>query len=171
MTAIRPIETHYNGYRFRSRLEARYAVFFDALGLKYRYEPEGYALGAVGWYLPDFQICFPAVPLAGGAMDAVWIEIKPQPPSALEITRAQALAAHTGQIVQIYQDLPNPHDVLDGSTQVLHFYPRSQPEVHYEWVPLYESLLMLTYWRPGSMAQYGYHECARAFRLALCVLD
>lgn len=31
---IKPIETHYNGYRFRSRLEARWAVFFDALGIK-----------------------------------------------------------------------------------------------------------------------------------------
>ena len=28
---IKAIETVYNGYRFRSRLEARWAVFFDAL--------------------------------------------------------------------------------------------------------------------------------------------
>ena len=27
---IRPIETEYRGYRFRSRFEARWAVFFDA---------------------------------------------------------------------------------------------------------------------------------------------
>lgn len=39
---IKPIETYYNGYRFRSRLEARWAVFFDALGVRYEYEPEGY---------------------------------------------------------------------------------------------------------------------------------
>ena len=39
---IKPIETHYNGYRFRSRLEARWAVFFDAAGIKYVYEPEGF---------------------------------------------------------------------------------------------------------------------------------
>ena len=30
---IKPIETHYKGYRFRSRLEARWAVFFDAAKL------------------------------------------------------------------------------------------------------------------------------------------
>jgi hypothetical protein len=35
----------YNGYRFRSRLEARWAVFFDELGVAYRYEPEGFELG------------------------------------------------------------------------------------------------------------------------------
>ena len=28
--SIKPIETNYKGYRFRSRLEARWAVFFDA---------------------------------------------------------------------------------------------------------------------------------------------
>jgi len=41
---IKPIETVYNGYRFRSRLEARWAVFFDAAGIKYEYEPEGYII-------------------------------------------------------------------------------------------------------------------------------
>ena len=32
---MKAIETEYNGYRFRSRLEARWAVFFDALGIEY----------------------------------------------------------------------------------------------------------------------------------------
>ena len=53
---IKAIETVYNGYRFRSRLEARWAVFFDALGIEYQYEPEGFDLGEDGWYLPDFYL-------------------------------------------------------------------------------------------------------------------
>ncbi|MBA3474287.1 MAG: hypothetical protein H0T57_13855 [Rubrobacter sp.] len=53
---IKAIETRYNGYRFRSRLEARWAVFFDTLGITYEYEPEGYDLGEAGWYLPDFWL-------------------------------------------------------------------------------------------------------------------
>ena len=53
---IKPIETIYKGYRLRSRLEARWAVFFDALGLQWEYEPEGYDLGDGLWYLPDFLI-------------------------------------------------------------------------------------------------------------------
>lgn len=53
---IKPIETIYKGYRFRSRLEARWAVFFDALGIEWKYENEGYDLGELGWYLPDFEI-------------------------------------------------------------------------------------------------------------------
>ncbi len=31
-------ETYYDGYRFRSRLEARWAVFFNNIGLEYEYE-------------------------------------------------------------------------------------------------------------------------------------
>ena len=59
---IKPIETQYNGYRFRSRLEARWAVFFDSLGINYEYEKEGYDLGfnditnETVYYLPDFYL-------------------------------------------------------------------------------------------------------------------
>jgi hypothetical protein len=41
---------------FRSRLEARWAVFFDACGIKYEYEPEGFDLGNGVYYLPDFYL-------------------------------------------------------------------------------------------------------------------
>ena len=52
---IKAIETIYNNYRFRSRLEARWAVFFDAIGIKYEYEVEGYDINGVR-YLPDFWL-------------------------------------------------------------------------------------------------------------------
>lgn len=53
---IKAIETQYRGYNFRSRLEARWAVFFDALHIKWEYEVEGFDLGEFGWYLPDFWL-------------------------------------------------------------------------------------------------------------------
>jgi hypothetical protein len=56
---IQAIETLYRGYRFRSRLEARWAVFFDALGLSWKYEAEGYEFPNYPHpirYLPDFVI-------------------------------------------------------------------------------------------------------------------
>jgi hypothetical protein len=53
---VKAIETVYNGYRFRSRLEARWAVFFDALGVEYEYEPEGFELPSGRRYLPDFRM-------------------------------------------------------------------------------------------------------------------
>ena len=52
---IKAIETEYKGYRFRSRLEARWAVFFDACGFRWDYEPEGYEVDGVK-YLPDFRL-------------------------------------------------------------------------------------------------------------------
>jgi len=56
MADIKPIETVYNGYKFRSRLEARWAVFFDIVGIKYEYEPEGLKLSDGSYYLPDFYL-------------------------------------------------------------------------------------------------------------------
>lgn len=53
MSDIRAIETCYKGYRFRSRLEARWAVFFESLGLAWEYEAEGFELTS-GRHLPDF---------------------------------------------------------------------------------------------------------------------
>jgi hypothetical protein len=50
---IKAIETEYKGYLFRSRLEARWGVFFDSLGIKWQYETEGYEIDTYR-YLPDF---------------------------------------------------------------------------------------------------------------------
>jgi ribosomal protein S27E len=56
MGELKAIETKYAGCRFRSRLEARWAVFFNHLGVKWEYEKEGYDLGEAGCYLPDFWL-------------------------------------------------------------------------------------------------------------------
>ena len=53
---IKAIQTEYNGIKFRSRLEARWAVFFDAVGVKWEYEPEGFDLSNGIRYLPDFLL-------------------------------------------------------------------------------------------------------------------
>ena len=52
---IKAIQTEYAGCRFRSRLEARWAVFFDTLGVDWQYEPQGYEGNGVR-YLPDFLL-------------------------------------------------------------------------------------------------------------------
>lgn len=69
---MRAIQTHYRGCHFRSRLEARWAVFFSALGLEWDYEPEGFEL-ASGRYLPDFHIKFRE--RCGNTSD-YWFEVK-----------------------------------------------------------------------------------------------
>ncbi|MBU0598988.1 hypothetical protein KKF61_08460 [Patescibacteria group bacterium] len=79
------IETLYDGYRFRSRTEARWAVFFKALGLRYEYETEGFDFGDGAFYLPDFWL--PSLQL--------WIEIKGPEPSPGEKQKAHQLVTHT----------------------------------------------------------------------------
>lgn len=66
---IRPIQTEYKECLFRSRLEARWAFFFDLMGIKWEYEPEGIILDNGTYYLPDFFLpdfhCFFEVKRAG----------------------------------------------------------------------------------------------------------
>lgn len=54
--SIQPLSTCYRGIEFRSRTEARWAVFFDHLKIKWVYEPEGYKLPSGDLYLPDFWL-------------------------------------------------------------------------------------------------------------------
>ncbi|SRR6266702_2847710 len=67
-TTLRAIPTPYGGVKFRSRLEARWAMFFDRLHIPWEYEPQGFDIGDGEAYLPDFIV------LLG---DIVWTEVKP----------------------------------------------------------------------------------------------
>lgn len=74
---ISPIQTTYSDCLFRSRLEARWAVFFDYVGIEWQYEPEGFEIKrSQDWhfmedetwnYLPDFFL--PNL--------STWVEVKP----------------------------------------------------------------------------------------------
>ncbi|MBE6893531.1 MAG: hypothetical protein E7482_05915 [Ruminococcaceae bacterium] len=76
--SINAIETRYNGYKFRSRLEAKWAVFFDSIGLDYEYEVEGFEMDNIR-YLPDFYI---------PSLDR-WFEVKGQPLSITELQKCE----------------------------------------------------------------------------------
>jgi hypothetical protein len=58
------IPTVYRGVQYRSRLEARWAAFFDLMGWKYQYEP----FDLNGW-IPDF--------ILGSGTRSILVEIKP----------------------------------------------------------------------------------------------
>jgi hypothetical protein len=81
---IAPIETTYDGIRFRSRTEARWAVFFDIAGIRYEYEKEGYVLPS-GPYLPDFWL--PDLNM--------WLEVKGIEPTPEEVEKCRELANAT----------------------------------------------------------------------------
>lgn len=84
---IKAIETRYSGYRFRSRTEARWAVFFDAIGIKWEYEPEGFVLPDGTTYLPDFKLFYPEPEDNFYA----WVEVKGVEPSIEERAKLKHL--------------------------------------------------------------------------------
>jgi len=100
---IKAIQTEYRGYKFRSRLEARWAVFFDTVGVAWEYEPEGYHLGDLGCYLPDFFI-------QGNGHRGPYIEIKGTRPNDLEIQKMDTLCCGLGAYGAIfYGDMQAPN--------------------------------------------------------------
>lgn len=86
--AVRPIETRAYSHRFRSRLEARWAVAFTEARIEWQYEPEGFNL-PIGPYLPDFWL--PQV--------RMWAEVKPDRPTDQELRKAHDLANASGRPV------------------------------------------------------------------------
>lgn len=94
---IKAIETHYNGMRFRSRLEARWAVFFDAIGIRYEYEPEGYTAKDGTCYLPDFYL----------PDEDVYVEVKPDREGAeKELKKVELFVQESKNIVLILPAIP-----------------------------------------------------------------
>jgi hypothetical protein len=79
---LRPIPTPYAGYIFRSLLEARWAVFFDALAIKWHYEIDSVILSPFGErYRPDFYL----------PQHGCYIEVKPPRPDKQEQRKAYLL--------------------------------------------------------------------------------
>lgn len=111
---LEAIETVYDGCTFRSRMEARWAVFFDAIGVEWEFEPEGYDLadtdGTRVRYVPDFFI---------PSMD-VYIEIKPpafldMPPDHVRtaLRKAVLLTRETRKRTLIALGAPHEANVLN----------------------------------------------------------
>jgi len=125
---IKAIETRYKGYRFRSRLEARWAVFFDAFPLRWEYEPEGYDLGKAGLYLPDFYL----PDLEGG----MFVEVKPDDKSLKDNEeKFLALTEKTGKKLLLAVGTPDqrgylifyPTEVFEGRKHQVCFQKKYLP--------------------------------------------
>lgn len=114
---IQAIETKYKGYRFRSRLEARWAVFFDALGIEWEYEKEGYELSQIQdedsednlvdklYYLPDFWL--PKL--------NIFVEVKGEEPSDVERIKAARLAWFSNKDVLLVGSIPVEDERFAGA--------------------------------------------------------
>ena len=100
---VKAIETTYKGYRFRSRLEARWAVFLDSFNEEWQYEVEGFELPS-GRYLPDFWL--PRL--------HCWLEIKGVEPTSGETDRCYDLAHATDKPVAMAWGLPYAAQEYEG---------------------------------------------------------
>lgn len=149
------IETKYKGYRFRSRLEARWAVYLDAIGWQWNYEPEGFDLDGIP-YLPDFLIegCN-----EGFDNHICWLEIKPKKLNELEITKAKLLVAHTKIPVAFGIGLPDPHKLSYGLDSFVRHNVRFEDayEADFEKIELIENYISLDFYCRHKWGRPGYH--------------
>jgi hypothetical protein len=111
---IKAIKTKYNGYLFRSRLEARWAVVFKNLNIKYEYEPEGYILNN-DLYLPDFWL--PFAPEFAECCEypnpGTFVEIKPNRKLFnSEIRKLSALEGLTHHHSYFFCGVPGDHTIF-----------------------------------------------------------
>jgi hypothetical protein len=111
---MKVIETEFNGVRFRSRTEARWAVFMACANIKYIYEPEGFDLGESGWYIPDFWL--PEIDK--------FLEIKPSVPLVGRESPTFALADATGKAVITFCGPPSAPDFDRGYREDGHFHSK-----------------------------------------------
>lgn len=111
---MKVLETNYRGVTFRSRLEARWAVFFSELSIPFIYEPDGFEFKDGTRYLPDFYL----------PKQDFYVEIKPSEPSDFETRKCELLAEGTQkQVCCFYGSLSGPKcqiweiwkDTEDGS--------------------------------------------------------
>lgn len=96
---MKAIETIYKNITFRSRLEARWAVFFDGIGIEWVYEDEGFDLGNGIWYLPDFWL-----PTFNGGMFA---EVKPKAFTDFEMDKAARLVDQSNSQMLLCVGMPD----------------------------------------------------------------
>ncbi len=110
IAAMKPIDTKAYGRLFRSRLEARWAVAFTAMGMPWEYEPEGFVLNGpwyTGPYLPDFWL----------ESVQMWAEVKAQPFTEEEMLKCQQLAHDSG----------HPCLLLNGPPRHVNFWATMPP--------------------------------------------
>ena len=122
---MKAIDTSYKGFLFRSRLEARWAVYFDALGVKWEYEVEGFEENGLR-YLPDFF--FPEY--------GIWGEVKPEGHKNQDLDKW--LMFSKTKCLIIFEGVPsiNPciyYDVINLNLKVIPFIDKVNPKYGALW--------------------------------------
>lgn len=107
MKLHKPIKTIYKDEEYRSRLEARYAIFFDKLGFMYSYEPYSIPTTDNSSYLPDFEIFGQRVNDYIGKTQSVFIEVKPAKPNRKYLDHLMSLDIKNDMMLLVFAGIPN----------------------------------------------------------------
>jgi len=110
---IKAIETIYAGIKFRSQLEAKWAMYWDQprVNVKWEYEPEGYFVGSGQnryRYRPDFYL--PELDL--------WVEIKGTT-ETLDVNKLTAAVDSSGDTLPMSEETRQMFEVTDGGSALL----------------------------------------------------
>ncbi len=149
---IKAIQTQYSNVLFRSRIEARWAVFFDLLGLPWQYELECFEFDGVR-YLPDFWL----------PRQKKWVEIKGSDfkTTSADGDKVSKFATAIGEVVYVFAGgIPNvsgdlPENDL-GSDWAFAMFPHDGEDVpHY-------------FCQCSRCGEYGIEYMGRSERIKCC---
>jgi hypothetical protein len=104
---IPSIPTIYNSRRYRSRLEARWAAYFDILGLDHEYEPSD-----LGGWSPDFLIRTSGIPVLAEVKPIV----EPDEDTCLRMVENAKKAKFSGSLLLLgvspFKATETPHSAI-----------------------------------------------------------
>lgn len=138
---MKAIQTSYGGHLFRSRLEARWAAFFQAIGWIWEYEPVDFN----GW-IPDFGIYGSSV---------LYVEIKPVTEFPEDVAKKITNSGCSHETLILGETIPLPHstDCIFGWLNEI------QTDQSYNWW----QRAVLGRWMKGK-GQIGFCGCDGVFR-------
>lgn len=157
---VKAIETVYAGCRFRSRIEARWAVVFDHLRINWQFEAQGFALPSGDRYLPDFMIM-------GVGDRQFYAEIKGQQmPDTREFSVASEINIYLAPLIILAGDIPRRRG--DGTGWIFEASQRSEDEYAGDWsmVTPEKALIFGACGEIADVCIPGYEEAVTAGRSA-----
>lgn len=120
-----PFPIYYRGSRFRSEIEARWAVFWDEVKVLWEYEKRPFPLNT-GFVVPSFWL--PEV--RGG----VWVEVVASYPEPWQQEMAEELAQQTKQEVFFLGEVSPPGEESSSWDSAMVFFPENGCfDVDYWW--------------------------------------
>ncbi len=150
---ITPIPTRYAGCHFRSRLEARWAVFLDHLNIEWEYESQGFQLPSGARYLPDFK-------LPGLKM---FLEIKGAEPVKADLKKVREFATeaktHGYVVLLLAGDIPRPKpDTVDIPARAVWVRRHSVADVATDWMPAHTAAALRAALTAARSARFEFGE-------------